>query len=175
MRILRLLKSLLRNTRGVTTVEFALLLPVLIVLIMGMVEMTNYVIAQRKILAASQTVADLISQETDVTSASLDDLISAGKMVIRPMASGPLAVGVASVRWNSDAVASIDWTHSLNSGVVDNALALAAPLAEANTSVIIVIASYTYTPLTGSLIMGNTTVSSTSFNRPRLVEYIEKS
>ncbi len=79
---MRVYGRLLRNTSGAVAVEFALILPILIVMIMGTIEITNLVTAQRKVLAAAQTISDLISQETDVTSTSLDDLISAGKMVM---------------------------------------------------------------------------------------------
>jgi Flp pilus assembly protein TadG len=165
---------LLRNTSGAVAVEFALILPILIVMIMGTIEITNLVTAQRKVLAAAQTISDLISQETDVTSSSLDDLIAAGKMVIRPMNTALLSVGVASVRFNASLTPSVDWTHSLGGGAVASATTQATPLAQANGSVIIVYASYSYTPNTGTLIIGNKTLSETSFTRPRTVSYVGK-
>lgn len=169
---MRAFRSLWRNTSGAVAVEFALILPILITMVMGTIEITNLVTAQRKVLAAAQTISDLISQETDVTSSGLDDLIAAGKMVIRPLNTANLAIGVASVRFDSALSPSIDWTHSLAGGSVSNATTLATPLAQANSSVIIVYASYSYTPITGTLIIGNQTLSETSITRPRTVSYV---
>lgn len=169
---MRVYGRLLRDTSGAVAVEFALILPILIVMIMGTIEITNLVTAQRKVLAAAQTISDLISQETDVTSAQLDDLISAGKMVVRPMNTALLSVGVASVRFDAASSPSVDWTHSLAGGSVSNATTLATPLAQANSSVIIVYASFNYTPVTGTLVIGNKTLSETSITRPRTVSYV---
>ncbi|MCC7016550.1 MAG: pilus assembly protein, partial [Rhodospirillales bacterium] len=165
---------MLRDTSGAVAVEFALILPVLITMIMGTIELTNFLTAQRKILAAAQTISDLISQETDVTSTDLDDLIAAGKMVLRPMNTSLLSVGVASVRFDASSTPSVDWTHSLSGGAVANATTLATPVAQANSSVIIVYASYSYTPITGSLILSSRTLSETSITRPRTVSYVSK-
>ena len=168
----KFLKKLIGDGRGAAAVEFALLLPLMMVLLTGIIELTNLMMAQRKMLNTVHTIGDLIAQETELTSADLNDIFSAGALILAPFPDDSFAIGVASVVFDSSAVASVDWTSSLNSGVVINPTSSVASLAVADESVIMISGSYSYTPLLSMILPGPIQFSETVFLRPRKVSSI---
>jgi Flp pilus assembly protein TadG len=164
-----------RDRRGMAAVEFALLLPVMLTLSLGVVEVTNLVMAQRKLVAAAQTAADLIAQETDVTTAEVTDILEASKMVVRPLSTASLLIGIASVRYDDDSGAPyVDWTQGLNGGAVENAVDRATGLGQAGGGVVVVQATYNYTPIAGGLVLGSMSLSEVAISKPRTVDYVIK-
>ncbi len=51
-----------RDARGVSAVEFALIAPVMITLLLGSVELSDVMIADRKATSVASTTADLVAQ-----------------------------------------------------------------------------------------------------------------
>src|ERR1700692_1888012 len=58
----RLVADFLGDRRGLSAVEFALLLPLMLTLYLGGVEVSNGVAADRKVAITARTVADLASR-----------------------------------------------------------------------------------------------------------------
>ncbi len=163
------------DNRGVAAVEFALIAPVMIVMLTGIIEISNFMAAQRRAVEAAHVCADLISQESDVSDSDLSDIVSASRYVMTPFDDSDLKVGVSSVRFDdSTGAAYVDWTYSHNSGSVDDATTLADGLGDAGESVIIVSAEYDYTPLLNAIISGTYTISETGYAKPRALSYVGK-
>lgn len=170
---MRLLKRFNSDSKGIAAVEFALTAPLMIVLLFGVSELSDYVTAQRKVSAAAHTAADLIAQETDLTSAELSELFHASRLVMDPLDDSNLTLGAASVRYDDDTGdPSEDWTGSYNGGSVSNSTTTAAGLGAAGESVIVVYATYTYTPSFSLALSGTYTLSETAITRPRYIDYV---
>ncbi|HBS32134.1 MAG TPA: hypothetical protein DEA40_10395, partial [Parvularcula sp.] len=73
-----------RSASGLAAVEFALIAPIMILLFFGVVEGSGALSASRKTLLASNTLADLVAQETQILKADLDDLFIGMEDVIDP-------------------------------------------------------------------------------------------
>ena len=56
--------ALSENTSGFAAVEFAMILPILLVLFFGTVEISNAVAVYRKVTLMAHTLSDLTSQST---------------------------------------------------------------------------------------------------------------
>jgi Flp pilus assembly protein TadG len=166
-------RHFIKDTKGVAAVEFALTAPIMIVLLFGVSEMSDFVTAQRKVSAAAHTAADLISQETDLTSAELSELFQASRLVMDPLDDSYLTLAAASVRYDdSTGIPSEDWTGSYNGGAVSNSTTTATGLGAAGESVIIVYATYSYTPSFSLVLSGTYTLSETAITRPRYISYV---
>ena len=63
-----------RSEQGVTMIEFALVFPIMLFLFMGLVEFGEAFSVDRKISNAASTISDLVSQESTVTTAELQDI-----------------------------------------------------------------------------------------------------
>jgi Flp pilus assembly protein TadG len=171
--MLSFIKKLIKDYRGVVAIEFALTAPIMVLLLVGVVELTNYMTAIRKVAAAAHTAADLVAQETDLTSSELSTIFQAARYVIDPLDDANLTLGAASVRYDGDTgVASEDWTGNYNSGSVSDSETLADGLGSAGESIIIVTATYAYTPAFTLVLSGTYTITETSITRPRYIDYV---
>jgi Flp pilus assembly protein TadG len=159
------------DQRGVSAVEFAILLPLMLTMYLGGVEISQAVSADRKTTLVAHTIGDLVAQASNVASADVTNVLNAGAAVAYPFASSNLRETVTAVCINSaGTVATVLWSRTLNgtarSGVVTTSIPTA--LMVANTSLIWGEASYQYRPTIGWTITGTLTLSDKFFLRPRL-------
>ncbi len=109
MTIISLARRLARDQRGNFTIEFALALPLLLVLLLTGIEFTRYVLVNQKVERTSASLADLVAQTTVMTEDGMDNLFQAAKYTMDPFdvaAEGRLIVtsiaasgGPARIRW----------------------------------------------------------------------------
>src|SRR3954454_12559958 len=69
---------------GVSAVEFAMLLPLMITLYLGSVEISQGVGIDRKVTLTSRTVGDLASQVQSISNSDMDNLLRAASAVVAP-------------------------------------------------------------------------------------------
>jgi len=158
------------DARGVSAVEFALLLPLLLLLFLGSVDVSQGISADRKLTTTARTVADLVSRTTSVTSADMDDVFTAGAAVMVPFASNNLRLIVSSVQIDKDGKATIDWSRSFNGTAHNKGDPVTLPsvlLANKNSSLIWSEAQYLYEPVAGYVIVGQLTLHDQLFMSPR--------
>ncbi|MEQ8666817.1 MAG: pilus assembly protein [Rhodospirillales bacterium] len=171
--MIEILRRFRTECRGVAALEFALTLPVLAMLFMGVIELSSYMTVIRKIDAATHTAANLIAQETDISNAELSALFQASRLVIHPLDDSNLTLGAASVRFDvNNGTPSVDWTGNYNGGSVSNATTLATGMGSAGESVIIVTATYAYTPAFNMVLAGPYSITETAITRPRYIDYV---
>jgi len=155
---------------GVSALEFALLMPLMITLYLGGVEISQAVSADRKSTLVSHTIGDLVAQSSDVTDADKTNILNAASSVVYPFAAANLQVTVSSVCIDANGRATVAWSETLGgttrSGTVTSLIPSA--LLVANTSLIWGEASYAYRPTIGWTITGTLTLNDKIFLRPRL-------
>ena len=83
------MSSFRRDQRGVSAVEFAMLLPLMITLYLGAVEISQGVAIDRKVTLTARTVADLASQVTSINNSDMTNMLNAAAAVIAPFAAEP--------------------------------------------------------------------------------------
>ena len=156
---------------GVSAVEFAILLPLMLTMYLGGVEVSQAVSADRKTTLVAHTIGDLTAQASNVTTADMSNVLNAGSAVAYPFSASNLKVTVTSVCIDSTGTrATVAWSRTLNgtarSGTVTSLIPSA--LMVANTSLIWSEANYTYRPTIGWTITGTLTLNDRFFLRPRL-------
>src|ERR1700694_2793014 len=104
----------LGDRRGLSAVEFALLLPLMLTLYLGSVEVSNGVAADRKVAITARTVADLASRMTTIHNADMTNILNASSAVIAPYAVSNLVVTVSEVSMDAQGKATVTWSDSLN-------------------------------------------------------------
>jgi len=146
-----------------------------VAMLTGLIEISNLMMAERRVSGAAHATADLIAQETDVTDSDLNDIFDAASLIMEPFSAANLTIGVASVRYDdSDGTPSTDWTGAYNAGSVSNPTTAATGLGQAGESVIIVTTTYTYQPVLSAVLSGPFTLSETAITRPRYLDYVGK-
>jgi hypothetical protein len=110
------LKSYLNAQSGVAAIEFAFILPVMMILYLGMMDLTTLVVNNRKVTTVASAVADLISQNrTKVLKAQVDDYMLVANLIVNPMPADGVTVKVYGYR-NSGGVPTKIWETSNGSG-----------------------------------------------------------
>lgn len=99
-----------RDRRAVGAVEFALIAPVLIVLYIGSLEISVAMSVNKKIARAASTIADLVTQETDVNKIYLQTMVDVAKSVITPFKTDAVKVRVVGIKIDSLAKPKVAWS-----------------------------------------------------------------
>jgi len=100
-----------RDRRGVAAVEFALIAPVLILLYMGLAEVTMALMAERRAGHATAVVADLIAQDTLTTKAELSDTFAIAEEILAPFAGSGMSARVTAIRADANGSPKVVWSY----------------------------------------------------------------
>ena len=80
----RLLGRFLPDQRGIAAVEFALVLPVMILFSMGIAEVGRFALLNLKLQHAATTLADLAARDESVSDDAMTSMLGAMDFVVRP-------------------------------------------------------------------------------------------
>jgi Flp pilus assembly protein TadG len=169
LRLSHQLARLRRDQAGVSAVEFAMLLPLMLTLYLGAVEISQGVAIDRKVTLTSRTVADLASQVATLDSPGMSNVINASSQVIMPYDSSRLKVTLSEVTIDANSNATITWSCSFQGTPrsIGSTVTLPAALAVANTSLVWGEASYNYKPVIGYVVTGTLNLKDQIYMRPR--------
>ena len=80
----RSIRRLRRDQRGISAVEFAMLAPLMVVLYLGGVEISQAIAVDRKVTLVARTLGDLVAQTSSVTTTDITNILSASAAVVQP-------------------------------------------------------------------------------------------
>ncbi|MCD2172638.1 TadE/TadG family type IV pilus assembly protein [Rhizobium sp. C4] len=133
------LSRLLRARDGVGAVEFALIVPILLIIYLMSFEITVAISITRKTTHASSDIADLVTQKTSVDKAFLSTMPNVAKATIAPYASTGVALKISGITIDAASVARIAWSWQSTGGVpyaVGSTATIPSDLAIANSFVV---------------------------------------
>jgi hypothetical protein len=144
---------------GNVAVEFALTLPVLMLLMLGSAEMARFVILHQKVDRVAVTMSDLVARAETIKESELDDIFEAADIVAQPFG--------ARIAWqrSGDGAAS----HTSQIGTQGGAATLSADfeVREGETAIIAEV-FYVFEPFLSELIVRPQTLYRRAHHRPRL-------
>jgi len=175
-RLIRRIASFARDRRGISAVEFAMLLPLMVTLYLGVVEVSQGVAIDRKVTLTTRTMADLASRVTSINNADMTSLLNASAAVMAPYPPTPLKIVLSAVTIDGNGVAKIAWSDTLNgtARTVGATVSLPAVLNVPNTTLIWSEVGYSYTPTMGYVVTGTLNLSDQLYMRPRLSETVTR-
>lgn len=171
------LRGLLRrfggDSQGIAAVEFALVVPVMLLLYVGSVEGSALISMDRRVQSIAGAVGDLVSR-SNVTVAACDikDYFQAASGIMAPYPTGPLQQVVSSVFVKPDGTTNVEWSQTAG-GATALVVGKPYPLPSAITSislngyVIVSTALYAYTPITGIVYRQQIPLRRENFYLPR--------
>jgi Flp pilus assembly protein TadG len=173
----RLYRRFVASTRGVVAIEFAMILPVLLLAFLGTVDAGRAIAVYMKVHSATYTLASITNQYQSVQTSDLQAVTGATSVVLAPYSSAPAVVTVSQVKIDSKNNTTISWSYSLNGTaraqgssitVPANILtAVGSPPSGTFSYLILSEVSYTYTPMFGYFITGSLTLSDNLYVTPR--------
>jgi Flp pilus assembly protein TadG len=167
-----------KNQDGLAAVEFALLLPVMITLFFGIVEVSLALGARADVTNVASTGADLIAQESAVTTADMSNVWSAIGAILYPYNTASAQVTITSIIYDTTSksltAGKVDWscTKGGTARSKNAAVTLPAGLMTTNGSVIMSEIIYPYASPTTQIITGTLNMNNTFYTKPRRVPQI---
>lgn len=159
------------DRRGVAAVEFAIVLPFMLALYIGGVELGDGMAIQLKVTDTAHIVADLTTQQTtSVTAANVQSILGASSATIAPYSSSNLVVTVSEVSTDASGAATVTWSQSLNGTKRSAGQPITLPaslVGQPNISLILGEVSYAYTPNLGYTITGTVMLTDSYYLFPR--------
>ncbi|MEA2934964.1 MAG: hypothetical protein QOD74_1610 [Variibacter sp.] len=168
--------GLTADERGVSAVEFAMLLPLMITLYLGGVELSQAISIDRKVSLVSRSVADLVAQSTTISNSEMTNILNAAAAVAAPYAKMNLKVTVSSVTIDAQGNAKVVWSDALNTVArpTNQTVTIPTSLKIANTTLIWGEVQYAYKPAIGYLITGTMNLTDQIYMRPRQSETVAR-
>lgn len=167
-------------TAGVAAVEFAMILPVMLLLFLGMSEVTQGVNINRKVTILSRTVADITSRSSEgINNAQMEEIFNAALSVMAPYDISRVTMRVSSVGVFDDgggAVGRVCWSDGRDIAPLglNSAVDIPAGFAIPGTSFILAEVGNVYTPMIGYAITGDLQLGETTPWPVRNVDQIER-
>lgn len=140
-----------RHKSGLAAVEFALILPIMVLLFFGMLEASDLLTVNRRLSNAANSLVDLATHEPTITHAELDDLMVGTIRILEPTDTSTVEMRVISITKGADVASQpvVHWSRdeqgeapyapgATYAGLEDN-LTL-----NADSSLIVVEIEYTY-------------------------------
>jgi Flp pilus assembly protein TadG len=187
---------LFKDTRGLAATEFAFIVPFMLVMFFGTVEISSGVAVDRKVTLVARTLSDLLSQAgpppppAPVSSYApaddtyLQNVFTAGIAILTPYCAVPATLQLTEIYVDKNQVAKVQWskaasvptcnatqvTLTTSTRSAGDTITIPPTLLVKQTYLIFSEVSYNYTPMgIGYVMKSNVIMSDVSYTRPRQV------
>ena len=171
--MIKLLRRGAADQDGAAAIEFALIFPILFVINVAAAEFLQAYQAQRNVSHIAAAMADVVAQSRSVSTADLDDVMTAGVVIIHPFPNAGLQQRVSSLSANATGSVSTDWTQK-KSYTLTPGPSVPSGYLGANESVIVTDVIYDYHPTFGLFVPATIRFTRHAYVRPRLSQKVEK-
>ena len=165
------LRRIASNQKGIAAVEFALIVPVLMLTYLGATDVTQGLAIDRKLGQLASTVSDLVAQEDGITSAQVHAFFESGQAIMRPFDFERTKLRLTIVEVDSSsaevtAATARNWEIEARNGQSYDLPADMRALADGNY-LVVANARYDYSPLFGTVFNGTISLEQRSVHVTR--------
>jgi len=163
-----------RHSEAVSAVEFAIVLPFMLLMYIGSVELGDGLAIKFKVTETARTITDLASQYVSIDQNDMSSILGASSTIVAPYSAASMVMTVSEITTDAKGNGTITWSCSLNGTprAVGTAVTLPSNLQTANISLLWGEATYPYTPQLGYVISGTVNIYQNTYFYPRLVNSI---
>ncbi len=164
----------LEDTTAVAAIEAALLFPILLLLLLGLLDIGYGILASQKTIRASQIVADLVARNISVNDQDIDDAIEAGKLALMPFDTGSFGIDIASITFDEDGNAEVCWRETRNMPQNSDVPAIVDGLGIDGEGILAITVRYGYEPGFSSNVFDKIEMEEIAYTRGRSTAIVEK-
>ncbi len=171
----RRLAAAINNRRGVSAVEFALIAPVMITLLLGLTQVTTLVQSRMANVEAAYTMADIVSRCRSVNAGDINDAFVAGALTVSSTKTMPTNISgyISSISYNaSTGATTIDWRYNIGSVTTSDSALLTFATGKGSLGSSLIIAGIDYSYQVFGQTIPVQIISESTFLSPRLVKSI---
>ncbi|MBX9645510.1 MAG: pilus assembly protein [Xanthobacteraceae bacterium] len=168
LRARRSASELLVDRSGLAAIEFAMIVPLMLLLFFGTDEFSSAVAVNRKVTLMARTVSDLTSQNISVTDAQLTNFFNASKAIMTPYPSTPVKATVSELYIDpATKVARVQWSKGAEPRGLGTSVTIPTALQVGGTYLIYSEVNYAFVPTIGYVMKSSITLKDFTFTRPR--------
>jgi Flp pilus assembly protein TadG len=166
-----------RAKKGSAALEFAIIAPMMIMLLFGSVDLLDVLNANKRVQNVASSLADVVARDTEVSDAEIAGLWSAIDVLMFPSGGDAVNTRISSISIESASIARVVWSegHGMDARqtgtTVDD---LPAAMMNPGTSIILAESEFAYDSPLGFLIEDGVTLRHQSYRRSRLVDPIPR-
>lgn len=168
LRMRRTAGRMLADCRGIAATEFAVIVPVMLVMFFGTVEFSSGVAVNRKVTLMARTLSDLTSQSTSVNDTDLTGFFAASKGIMTPYPSAPTQSTISELYVDASKVVKVMWSKGHAPRAKGSSIAIPTELKVPNTYLIFSEVAYRYVPTIGQVMApAGVNLTDVAYTRPR--------
>jgi TadE-like protein len=145
--------KLAADIRGVAAIEMAIIFPVMIILYVGLVDITNLLMINRRVTLTTSTLADLVTQTDEtITMSDIDGVFESARAIFEPMSVDGISLNLWAFRME-DGSPTLQWqyTNGVSCGTTPTGNAEMETLMEEGNDIIVGRVCYYQDAILGSL------------------------
>jgi len=184
LRAHRSVADLIGNCRGNSAVEFAVIVPIMLVMFFGTIELSSGVAVDRKATLVARTLSDLTSQSSlqPLTDTYLQNVFTSAIAILQPYSAPPATATISQIYVDKNLKATIQWSRAATFSAAATQATLAPSGRSTNdvvtslvpsgllvqqTYLILSEVNYVYTPAVGYVMKAAITLKDSAYTRPR--------
>jgi Flp pilus assembly protein TadG len=169
LRLRRSALNLIEDCNGIAATEFAVIVPVMLAMFFGTVEISSGVAANRKVTLMARTLSDLTSQSTSVDDTTVNNFFAASTAIMTPYDPTPTRSTISELYVDPNThKARVQWSKGSAPRAAGSTVVIPAELAVDDTYVIFSEVSYIYKPAVGYVMAkAGVNLSDLAYTRPR--------
>jgi Flp pilus assembly protein TadG len=168
LRVRRSAQGLFGDISGIAATEFAMVLPVMLILFFGTDEFASGIAVNRKVTLMARTLSDLTSQNIAVTDAQLTNFFSASSGIMTPYSATPVQSTISELYVDpTTKAARVQWSKGSTPRAAGTTVPIPTALQTGGTYLIYSEVSYDFIPSVGYVLKNSITLRDFTFTRPR--------
>jgi Flp pilus assembly protein TadG len=159
----------LASAQGVAAVEFAIIVPILLMMLIGAVEIGTAIVIKDKVRTAASTLAQIANQYTTIHNSDMTAILGATAAIVTPYSTSPVSVVISEISINSGGSATVSWSDTLQgtARAPGSSIVVPSAIAAPNTTLLLSEVSYLYQPTLGYVMTGALTLQDSLYVSPR--------
>ncbi|HEX7875376.1 MAG TPA: TadE/TadG family type IV pilus assembly protein [Sphingobium sp.] len=172
--ILRRLSELRQDHRGLALMEFAVLLPVMLILFLGGYQLSQASVCKRRVTIVTRAIADLVSRYETMTPADVDFVLDASEQIMAPYNVTATQERVSLIKVDSTRKVTVVWSKGrrITARTVGTFSGLPSSMAIADSYYIFAEVVYDYHPMDG-VFSYPLTLTQSLFMVPRKSDFVD--
>ncbi len=166
---------LLSQDSGIAAVEFAMVLPILLVLWIGGVEVTSGLSIDRRLNNFASSMGDLVSRTKQIPYSRIEDIFDLAEAAMFPYEATGIAMRITAVTIETNGNAKVAWSrargmtaYAKDTQVNNSVPASLRPPSDTESQIIMAEVLYTYQPAIGYVITSDVELEDRMYFVPRV-------
>jgi Flp pilus assembly protein TadG len=174
-RIRAAIAGFFEDRSGIAATEFAVIVPIMLVMFFGTVEFSSGLAVDRKVSLVARAMANLTSQGTQATGSDLTNYFVAGNKIMTPYAAPNMTISELYIDPSSGS-ARVQWSQGSSPRATSSVVGIPSSLIATNPKtsailpnqyVILAEVNTIYTPTIGYVMKNSVTLSDVAYAIPR--------